>query len=135
MNMDDLDITPFAIVAMVGDDVYAIFEQGVRIPLRVEKTFVIDSGGENKLRFILYKKDEQRLIRFAVVTVESISSLFNRTQLTLVFEIDENGLLFVTSSSGWAKVYPESSTRGIQPELFPERNKQKERMVFHRRIP
>ena len=102
MNMDDLDITPFAIVAMVGDDVYAIFEQGVRIPLRVEKTFVIDSGGENKLRFILYKKDEQRLIRFAVVTVESISSLFNRTQLTLVFEFDENGLLFVTSSSGWA---------------------------------
>lgn len=135
MTQDDLDLTPFALVAMAGDDVYTIYEQGVRIPLWVEKTFVINSADQDKLKFILYKKNGQRLIRFAVVTVESIPSLFSLTEIALIFRVDENGLLFVTSSTGWAKVFPEPSTRGVNPELFPERNSQRKRMVFHRRIP
>ena len=134
MNPDDLDLTPFALVAMAEGDVYTIYERGVRIPLQIERTFIVRDANQKKLKFVLYKKDGQRLIRFAVVTVESIPSLFSLTQITLNFVVDKNGLLFVTSSVGWAKVYPESNTLGTQPELFPERNNQKERMTFHRRI-
>jgi molecular chaperone DnaK (HSP70) len=104
MSTYEFDVTESQIVAAVGDDVYTIFKKGASTPRVKRIVFGITKNNQEKFKITLFKKDEQRLIRLATLILENISFVSEESQLELTFDIDENGILEVTSLLGTIKI-------------------------------